>query len=148
MSVYRYRNVLIAVLCALMLAVPTAVAQACSLDNIPSLSLNGRLPILNKAVPLNSAQLATYAPFVFPRPYPMRSIITFTENRRDVAKSLQASAMRRPWRWHFGDGAVAYGWTVKHSYKHACNIQVSVDAYDPGTKAWYLFDRAQFRIVS
>src|SRR6266851_5677867 len=108
MSVYRHRKVLIIFFCAIMLAVSTAVAQACSLDNIPSLSLNGRLPILNKAIPLNSAQLATYVPFVFPRPYPVHSIITFTENRRDVAKSLQASAMRRPWRWHFGDGATAY----------------------------------------
>lgn len=123
-------------------------AQACALDSWPSLSANGVLPILNPAVPVTSAQLKAYAPFVFQRAYAVGARIVFDENRADVAKSLVPAAMQRPWRWRFGDGKVGFGWTVAHVYTRPAAFTVGVDAYDPGTRRWYQFDLARMQVVA
>jgi len=122
------------------LSVP-AVARACALDSQPSAYADGQRDRVNTQVPATSAQLAGWAPFVFARTYPVRRTIVLTENRREVARSLTAAAMRRPWRWDFGDGHTAYGWTVRHAYAHPGRWHIGVDAYDPGTRQWYNFDQ-------
>jgi hypothetical protein len=129
------------------LAIGSELARACSLDNRPSLTANGQLPMLNTQPPLSSAQLAAYAPFVFRRAFPLAKSITFAEVRSEVARSLLPSAMKHPWRWRFSDGTVAYGWSVRHAYRRAGVVQVAADAYDPGTRQWYEFDRVRIRIV-
>jgi hypothetical protein len=121
--------------------------QACALDSKPSLSANGVLPALNTAVPLTPAQLAAFAPFVFQRPYAAGVRIAFTENRVDVARSLTAAAMQRPWRWQFGDGKTGYGWSVAHQFSRPGSYSISVAAYDQGTKQWYQFDLVRLSIV-
>jgi hypothetical protein len=103
---------------------------------------------VNTHVPTTSAQLAGWAPFVFARSYPVRRAIVLTENRREVARSLTVAAMRRPWRWKFGDGQVAYGWTVRHTYAHPGDWRISVDAYDPGTRQWYNFDQVVITVIA
>jgi hypothetical protein len=133
------------VLLAVLLAAGSA--QACALDSRPSLTANGALPILNSQVPLTSGQLMAYTPFVFRRPFAVGARISFEENRADVAKSLVPAAMKRPWRWHFGDGKTAFGWTVTHVYTRAAVLNISVDAYDPGTKQWYQFDLVRMSVV-
>jgi hypothetical protein len=124
----------------------TAVARACALDQRPSVYADGQLARSNTQVPTTAAQLAAWAPFVFPRTYQAGRAVTFTEDRREVARSLAAAAMRRPWRWQFGDGQLAYGWTVRHTYGRAGSWRITVDAYDPGTARWYTFDQALIAI--
>jgi hypothetical protein len=117
------------------------VARACKLDAQPSAYADGQRDRVNTQAPATSAQLASWAPFVFARSYPVRRAIVLTEDRRELARSLTAAAMRRPWRWELGDGQVAYGWTVRHAYAHPGHWRISVDAYDPGTRQWYNFDQ-------
>ena len=128
-----------------LLGVPT-MARACALDSRPSAYADGHRDRLNTQAPTTAAQLAGWAPFVFARTYPARRAIVLTENRREVARSLTAAAMRRPWRWEFGDGQVAYGWTVRHAYAYPGRWRISVDAYEPGTRQWYTFDQVVITI--
>jgi hypothetical protein len=147
MNTRTFRRGMAALLVATGVAAGASPALACSLDNKPSVSANGLLAEFNPQVPINSSQLANFAPFVFSRSYPLQKPVTLTENRRDIARSLQPSAMQHPWRWRFGDGKVAYGWTVKHAFSRKGNLRISVDAYYPGTKQWYLFDQVLIRVA-
>jgi hypothetical protein len=130
-----------------LLGVP-AVARACALDAQPSAYTDGQRDRVNTQVPTSSAQLAGWAPFVFARSYPVRRAIVLTEDRHEVARSLTAAAMRRPWRWEFGDGQVAYGWTVRHAYARPGHWRISVAAYDPGTRQWYNFDQVMITVTA
>ncbi len=125
-----------------------SIVQACTIDQKPSASANGALARVNLQQPTTAAQLAVWAPFVFPRSYAPRQTITLTEDRAQIARVLEPRAMRRPWRWSFTDGsnhaaynAVTYGWTVRHAFAHPGQWQVNVEAYDPTSKQWYPLDQ-------
>jgi len=125
-----------------------SIARACTVDQRPSASADGMLARLNPQQPATAAQLAVWAPFVFPRAYTARQTVALTEDRRQIARVLVPAALRRPWRWQFTDGSaragsntVTYGWTVRHAFAHPGQWRVDVDAYDPGTKRWYPFDQ-------
>lgn len=124
-----------------------AATHACTIDLTPSASADGRLDRVNQQRPTGTSHLASYASFVFPRVYTARHLIAFTEDRRELARSLTTAAMRRPWRWTFGDRQTAYGWTIRHAYAHPGTWRLAVDAYDPGTKQWWNFDQVQITIV-
>ena len=123
-----------------------ASARACALDQRPSMFADGRLPRINKVVPATAAQLASWTFFVFAGSYPARHAIVFRENRRDVARTLSAEAMRQPWGWQFGDGQVAYGRTVRHAYAHAGHWPIKVYVWDPESGRWDLFDQATITV--
>lgn len=123
-----------------------ALARACSLDSRPSVYADGRLALVNKRAPTTRSQLAVWTPFIFDRTYATHQTVTFTENRREVARSLTAAAMRRPWRWRFGDGHTAYGWTVRHAYARPGHWRIHVDAYLARTHQWYSFDQVTVTI--
>jgi hypothetical protein len=116
-------------------------ARACALDSRPSAYADGQLDRVNAQAPTTAAQLATWTAFVFARSYPVRRAIVFTEDRREVARTLVPAALRRPWRWRFGDGHTAYGWTVRHAYARPGRWRIQVDAYLPSTRQWYSFDQ-------
>lgn len=125
----------------LLLAVCTAsAAWACALDQVPSISMNGRLAVANQQPAETSAALARWAPFVFPARPGVRQVVRFGENRREVARSLTSQAMSHPAEWRFGDGAQAYGWTVRHAYHKPGTFRITVLAYDRTSRRWYSFD--------
>lgn len=124
------------------------LARACTIDQKPSASANGVLARLNQQQPTTKAQLAVWAPFIFPHNYTVGQRVALSENRRQIAGVLVPAALRRPWRWEFTDGTsraadntVVYGWMVRHAFSHPGQWRVQVDAYDPGTKRWYPFDQ-------
>lgn len=132
-----------AVFAVLLVASPLlgGLAAACALDNVPSLTADGRLDGLTTDPPTTSTELLTYAPFTLPRAYASGHAIVLTELRREVAKSLLPAAMLRPWTWQFGDGATAVGWTVTHAYARPGRWRIAVEAYWPPTKQWIAFDQ-------
>jgi hypothetical protein len=125
----------------------TPLALGCSLDNIPSISADGQLAHFNLQPPTTQAELAIWAKFVFAHAYRTNARVIFSEDRAEVANSLVPSAMLRPWRWDFGDGNHTTGWTVHHAYSRPGTWRISVDAYLPSTKKWYLFDQAEVTIT-
>jgi hypothetical protein len=118
------------------------------LDSRPSISADGLLAHTNLQPPTTEAELAVWAPFIFARTYRAGVVVSFTENRKEVAQSLVPSAMLRPWRWDFGDGKNATGWTVHHAYAKPGTRRITAYAYFPATKQWYKFDQAMVRIAA
>jgi PKD domain-containing protein len=119
--------------------------QACALDGIPSISANGTLAQRITTRP-NRANLATWAPFVFPTTYHSGVAVRFTENVTELKRSLLPQAFGHPWHWNFGDGATADGYTVRHSYRHPGAYKLIVSAYYSSYHAWYQFDAALLHI--
>lgn len=137
---------LVALLAAQGVAASAMSLHACALDQRPSLSTNGRLVILNKQVARTQAELATWAFFVVPGAYRTGQPVTMTENRKEVASTLMASALLQPWGWTFGDGTFSQGWTVRHAYTHPGRWKIGVYAYNPESRRWDLFDQATITI--
>jgi hypothetical protein len=123
-------------------------ASACGLDGVPSLVTEGQLDRVNTLPPLTAAELAVWTKFVVTRLYQAGQRLTLTEERTEVAASLTSVAMRRPWRWRFGDGTTLYGWTVKHAFAKPGKWRIQVDAYYPVDGKWYPFDSATISIVA
>ncbi len=120
--------------------------QACSLDNKPSMLADGRLAQLNLRQPTTSAQLATWAPFVFTQGYRVHQTIALSEDRRQLARVLTAAAMRLTPRWQFGDGLTAAGWSVRHAYARPGHWRVEVDVYYPAAHHWYSIDQVSVAV--
>ncbi len=106
------------------------------------MSMNGALVELNPNIARTQAQALRWAPFIASSTYRSGATIVLTENRTELARTLLPTVMTHPWRWQFGDGAAAYGWTVRHAYKHAGRWRVTTDCYDPASRTWNNFDQA------
>lgn len=117
-------------------------AHACALDQTPSLSVDGIRARVNPVTPTTQAQLAHWTYFIFPHTYRAGHPLTLTEDRREVARTLMPSALRQPWGWQFGDGQVAVGWTVRHTYARAGQYRLRVYCWNPEAHAWDAFDQA------
>ena len=114
---------------------------------MPSLTADGILAKPTTDPPITAAELQTYALFTLPRNYTVGRAIVFTEIRREVARSLLPAAMEHPWRWAFGDGGMATGWTVRHSYERPGRHRIDVEAYWPPVKQWIPFDQVTITIA-
>ena len=68
--------------------------------------------------------------------------VRLSEIRGRVLWTLPPSAFKTPWRWAFGDGAKARGLSTHHTYSHAGNYLIGVQAYltDGHNSGWYAFD--------
>jgi hypothetical protein len=85
-------------LCALLagsVALPVKDVAACALDQRPSMSADGRLVVVNSHAPTNPQAFATWSYFVLPGAFPARRALLLTEDRREVARTLTAEAMRQ-----------------------------------------------------
>ena len=129
------------------LVMSASTAQACSVDGVPSLAVNGRLVAVNTAR-ASSAAVDTWTPFVVRGAYPANHSLLLKEDRVRVSQALPALAFKFPWRWHFGDGASARGVAVPHAYRRPGTYIITVDAYlVAGThKLWFTFDKATLHI--
>ena len=123
---------------------PTPI-QACSIDGIPSLTVNGYSAVINKQVPVGPG-LRLWAPFVLSFSLHARRTEILAELPQRVP--LQPEAFRNPWRWNFGDGtAMVRGITVHHRFSKAGLYKITVSAYFPSRKFWYTFDALQVRVL-
>ncbi len=125
-----------------------APARACTLDQKPSVYANGSRAQINPVTPTTQAQMLTWTYFVFARHYAAHQPVALTEDRRQLAGVLMPSALRTPWIWQLGDGHVAHGWSVRHTYAHPGRFQIDVYAYNPESGEWDLFDRVTIVIGS
>ncbi len=142
----RWRYLVITGAIALATASSVAPAGACTLDGQPTASANGQLARLNPHTPQTTADLATWAAFIFTQRFHAGRPITLAEDRRALTRVLIPAALHRPWRWEFGDGSMGYGWSVRHSYAHPGSWRITVDAYLPSTKKWYHFDQVMLTV--
>lgn len=122
-------------------------ALACGQDGIPSLSANAVLAHRN-TVPPTGESLDRWAQFIFPAQYHVGQAVRFAENRQELRQTLPPEAFGHPWRWGFGDGAMAMGYTVTHAYKRAGAYKLLVFAYYPSMHTWYELDDALVRVTA
>lgn len=123
-----------------------AAATACTLDGIASLSVNGVTAALTSGHPTR-ANAGYWAPFTL-LAQGSGSTLRFSENMRNVAQSLPPAMLATPFRWDFGDGATASGFTVRHAYAHAGWYKITVRYEWPARHQWIVFDSAEQQVVA
>src|SRR5579875_3140271 len=141
MGMGRRRATVSALLAGLL--VGTGIERACSVDGVPSLSVNGQLVAVNSAE-AGASSTDSWTPFVARGRYMTAHPLLLKEDRARVAAALPPVAFKFPWRWHFGDGTTARGMAVHHTYHHPGAYVVSVEAYFVvgKQKQWFTFDKA------
>src|SRR5579862_5847047 len=90
-------------------------AAACTVDGVPSLSLNGGLVRVNRATP-SSVAVGTWAPFLAATTFSVGAQLRFVENQAQLRKVLYPETCSRPWKWRFGDGVTVVGDSPVHVY--------------------------------
>ncbi len=113
-------------------------AQACSLDGKPSAYADGVPAVVVHTIP-TVATYAWWAHFAFPRAFRAAQRLRLNEDDRAIRTLLPSSALRRPWRWRFGDGNAQIGDRVTHIYRRPGRYKLSVEAYFP-SYGWQAFD--------
>jgi hypothetical protein len=131
---------------ALALLLPYAPVRACSLDGVPSLSVNGHLASLTEGA-VSPASAAYWARFTLLAAAPGNTL-HLQEDLANVRRSLSAAALATPFRWAFGDGASAQGYEVAHRYPRRGWYRITVSYLWPGMRRWIVFDSAQLQIVA
>ena len=138
---------------ALVVAVVTLIAAlgwaprvvvACTLDNKPSLEVNGIHAMRNPVAPTG---VGVWAPFVINRPFASGVAVRVTELRANLVRTLSSATLATPFRWNLGDGTVVLGHTITHRYAHPGLYQVVVYALDTRARVWFPFDRVLLHIV-
>ena len=130
---------------AILAALLPSLAAACAKDGVPSVSLDGRLAVVNRSA--TRVVLTTWSPFVFARPARRGHVVTLAENNREVARALPRDVFTHPWRWDFGDHTrPAYGTRVHHIYRKPGTYRITVLAYYSVYGAWQPFDDVTIRV--
>ena len=120
--------------------------HACTIDGQPTAFANGRRAVVSP-VKLTVTTARTWAPFSFRSAYHARAAIRLTEDRAQLRRVLAPDTMQRAWRWEFGDGTHATGWTVSLRYGHAGAYRITVWAYYPTYDQYVAFDRVRITIT-
>ncbi len=117
----------------------TLDANACTIDGKATARADGRLAS-RSSTPYSSKAARTWAAFAFGGTFGHRSIVALTEERGLLTGVLPSEATSHPWRWQFGDGTTAIGWTVHHRYVHTGTYRITVGAYYPSWKQYFPID--------
>jgi hypothetical protein len=142
------RRSFLALLAAIPLSLSLARASACSIDGKPTISVNGYQAIINQTAPTSKdvKVLEVWAPFVLSFPLHTGLNERIAENAQAIPLPLEA--FKTPWRWNFGDGTpTARGTSVHHTYRQQGTYKITVEAYFPSHKFWYIFDALQVRVL-
>ncbi len=125
----------------------TGVARACGVDGVPSLSVNGRVVVINSAL-TSDARFDSWTPFVARGVYPPGRPLALRENNANVAQSLPPAAFKYPWLWIYGDGTTGRGTSARHVYRRAGTYILSVEAYlvAGAQRQWYPFDKVTIHV--
>jgi hypothetical protein len=146
MEIGRFVRVLVAaVAVALANAVPS-LANACALDGIASISLNGTLAVLTTDAPQPDS-LNTWARFTFGLAYAPHDVLHLAEDMGKLRRSLPEAALHVPFIWSFGDGQSVRGMQATHRYDHPGWYKIAVQSYWPSGRGWVLFDSVRVHIV-
>jgi chitodextrinase len=135
----------LAVVATVGLSVPLT-ARACTIDGQPTAYADGSRAVLSH-LKLTVATARTWAPFSFRNAYPADASIRLSEDRAQLRRVLPPDTTQRAWRWDFGDGAHAIGWTVAHRYAHAGAYRITVSAYYPTFHQYFSFDTVRIMIA-
>jgi hypothetical protein len=119
---------------------------ACGIDGIPSMSMNGHLVTINHAQATKQS-LPYWAPFLLGA-NTERTGLRFTENVKELHRTLDNRAFATPFRWTFGDGAAAKGLTVNHRYGKPGWYRIDVSYYYTPQHSWIVFDSAELHVVN
>lgn len=130
----------------LMAGTMLAAVQACTIDGKATAVANGQRAIITREK-LTMAVLHTWAPFTFPSRYRAHASIALTEDRTQLDRALPGEATHHAWRWDFGDGSHATGWSVTHRYTRPGAYRISVAAYYPTWKQYYSFDTIRISVT-
>lgn len=120
-------------------------ARACAIDGVPSLLANSVRATINRT-PRTRQNSASWATFVFTRPFAARQPIRFAEDLRELARTLPPEIVHGQWIWRWGDGGTVRGQTAVHRYARPGDYVVTVAVAVPH-RAPFLFDAAQVRIA-
>ncbi len=132
--------------CALALgvmALAAGPAAACTIDNVPSATVEGRTAVLYD-VALGAVNPARYAPFILPGSFSAGWTLHAAE--RPQGLSLTPRQRHAPWVWSFGDGTTARGHAVSHIYRAPGLYVLTVTALLSPHGEPFLFDRVLIQV--
>ncbi|HWE60495.1 MAG TPA: hypothetical protein VHB98_02175 [Chloroflexota bacterium] len=144
-QLHLFRLLTMGMLALILLALQPSLAQACSLDGIASISMNGNLASLTAGAP-TAANRAHWASFTLLAAAPNTNL-RLSEDLNKVHQALADPALKTPFRWSFDDGVTTRGFSVVHRFAQIGWHRVTVSYYWPDQKRWIEFDSAQVQIV-
>lgn len=120
--------------------------HACTIDGKATAAADGHRAV-RTTLRLTVTTARTWAPFVFRGRYQTAAPIRFTEDRAQLRRVLPSEAIGHGWRWTFGDGTHADGWTVTHRYARPGPFRITVEAYYPSWHRYLAFDTIRIVIT-
>ncbi len=132
------------ILSVLVFGLPPHPAAGCTIDNVASLLADGVPAMLTTSVPRGTAP---WAPFTLTQALAVQAPVRLAEAPADLARTLPRAVRTAPFRWSFGDGAIALGHVVIHRYTRPGTYRLTVSGHDQRTRRWFAFDQAVVRVV-
>lgn len=127
------------------LALAAGSAAACTIDNMPSATAEGRTAVRYDIVP-SAVDPARYAPFILPGSFGAGWVLHVGERQQGL--SLTPRQLRAPWVWSFGDGVTARGHSVSHIFRTPGLYVLTAAAQIAPHAAPFLFDRVLISVLA
>ena len=95
----------------------------------------------------STARRGSWAPFVLAQAVAAGALVRLEEAPAHLARTLPAEVRAWPFRWVFGDGSRAVGYTAVHRYARPGQYHLLVYGYYQRERRWFAFDSALVRVV-